>query len=58
MTQSAQIFDEREIAALKNGEIEGDAYEDGSFWAEVPSLMRWRNEQPIAALEASAEIAQ
>jgi hypothetical protein len=37
-----QVTDPIEIAAVKAGEIEGCVYRDGEIWADVQSLLAWR----------------
>lgn len=53
MSESIRITNPVEIVAIKAGEIEGEAYSDGECWADVLSLIRWRNRMPLAMLEAS-----
>jgi hypothetical protein len=36
------VTDEAEVDAVKYGEIEGDVYSDGEVWADVVSLLMWR----------------
>jgi len=54
--ESILISDPAEIDAVRSGEIEGDFYADGDCYALASSLMRYRNRQPIAALEQSVEV--
>jgi hypothetical protein len=41
------VTDEAEIDAVKYGEIEGDVYSDGEVWADVVSLLQWREAQKL-----------
>jgi hypothetical protein len=41
------ITDEAEIDAVKYGEISGDVYSDGEVWADVVSLLQWREAQKL-----------
>lgn len=52
MNESIRLTDPREMMAVMNGDIEGDVYADGEVYAQAHDLSRWRNEQPIATLEA------
>jgi len=42
MSESIQITNPAEIAAVLAGEIEGEQYADGETWAETDSLAAWR----------------
>ncbi len=57
MSNSILLTDPREIAAVQNGEIDGERYTDGETYGDVISLLRWRNEQPLTALEADVRTA-
>ena len=40
-----QITDAQEIAAVERGEIEGTVYKDGEIYADLASLLQWREKQ-------------
>lgn len=42
MSHSIQIFAQPEIDLVKSGDIDGAVYSDGQVWAEVVSLLWWR----------------
>ena len=46
-----------EIETARNGEMPSETYSDGEIYVFAHDLSRWRNEQPVAVLEASAGIA-
>jgi hypothetical protein len=49
MSESVQITDPDEIAAVRNGEIIGYAYAGGECGAIGDDLVRWRASKGIAA---------
>lgn len=53
MSESILISDPREIEAAANGEMPSETYADGEVYVLATDLIRWRNRQPLAVLEAS-----
>ncbi len=47
MSNYVEVFDEDEVTAVRNGEIEGDVYRDGECWADPQSLIQWREKNPL-----------
>jgi hypothetical protein len=42
MSESIQITNPAEIAAVKAGELEGEIYSDGEVFADAVALCNWR----------------
>lgn len=57
MSRVVLVTDPVLVDAVKRGDIEGEIYSDGECWVNVSSASHWLNEQPVAALEASAGVA-
>lgn len=38
------VTDEKEIEAIRRGEIDGEVYSDGEAWAERAALRKYREE--------------
>lgn len=52
MNRSVLVTDPLLLAAVKNGDVEGEIYSDGECYVDFSSASRWLNEQPSAVLEA------
>ena len=52
--ESVRVWDALEIEAVKAGTIEGDVYSDGEVWADVVSLLQWRDR--LANVTSSARM--
>lgn len=58
MSEAIKITDASELQAFDSGDLVGELYADGEVYVLATDLIRWRNRQPLAVLEASMEVSQ